>query len=573
MAADHARRQPRAHELGEVRPRRTPRPAPMRVSPASGAPGSDGASAQRHLNPTVLLRLQATAGNRAVERMLQPQVPSVQRHPSHAEEEIVQTLPVQRLGIGEPVEELTVAAAIETLVSRYHFKNTKSLRNAVERLHGEKATFASFDALASRMREQGLPVDDIERKRLVLEAKFHVPIGAEVPGDRFGEKMLDQLDAVFSRVPPSHLQTLGAVTRRKANEASSFEHEDRILTVAYDIPEWLYAWAAKNTSLLVVDARSEMEKVAVAEMLGGTGHASELDTNLGLDTKKRSVTSYSRDDPFASNRIVEWTLLHELGHAVDRQVRWTARRGKEDEFGGWITHGGRNDEEARGEVAVPYLKACGLSDEALGELGVESDKIKRFKSVVLVQMLQTSTDAAAGILSGFSKSHGGELKKRLLDFFRTLHLAQAAPWQFPGGLAQDLDVDGRVYQLDHYGTWVSYKVAARGRILSPYQFSSPGEWIAEAYAAFYGAKTAARAILSAGTRQAIAEELGPPPDQKGKAPEGALEAEMGAWKQEAGTGEGGGAEPATGGGPSASTTVGSGGLLRPTRASVVSSDE
>ncbi|MDR7273030.1 hypothetical protein J2X20_005715 [Pelomonas saccharophila] len=45
--------------------------------------------------------------------------------------------------------------------------------------------------------------------------------------------------------------------------------------------------------------------------------------------------------------------------------------------------------------------------------------------------------------------------------------------------------DSRVYQEAYRGTWVSYDLTARGAGISSYQFRAPGEWFAEAYAAFF----------------------------------------------------------------------------------------
>ena len=46
-------------------------------------------------------------------------------------------------------------------------------------------------------------------------------------------------------------------------------------------------------------------------------------------------------------------------------------------------------------------------------------------------------------------------------------------------------IGGRVYQDTKNGYWASYSYAARANQVSNYQFKSPGEWFAEAYATFY----------------------------------------------------------------------------------------
>jgi hypothetical protein len=45
-------------------------------------------------------------------------------------------------------------------------------------------------------------------------------------------------------------------------------------------------------------------------------------------------------------------------------------------------------------------------------------------------------------------------------------------------------LDKRVYQESYPSTWTSYKVEARKRGITSYQFRAPGEWFSELYAAF-----------------------------------------------------------------------------------------
>jgi len=49
----------------------------------------------------------------------------------------------------------------------------------------------------------------------------------------------------------------------------------------------------------------------------------------------------------------------------------------------------------------------------------------------------------------------------------------------------DIERAWEEYQEAYNGKWVSYELAARGAGVSSYQFRAPGEWFAEAYAAFF----------------------------------------------------------------------------------------
>jgi hypothetical protein len=57
------------------------------------------------------------------------------------------------------------------------------------------------------------------------------------------------------------------------------------------------------------------------------------------------------------------------------------------------------------------------------------------------------------------------------------------PWDNApdGGIA----IGGKIYQEAYQGNWVTYQQEARARRVSLYQFRAPGEWFAEAYAAYY----------------------------------------------------------------------------------------
>ena len=53
------------------------------------------------------------------------------------------------------------------------------------------------------------------------------------------------------------------------------------------------------------------------------------------------------------------------------------------------------------------------------------------------------------------------------------------------GSSPGVTIGGRIYQESYAGTWTSYASEARARKVSLYQFRAPGEWFAEAYAAYY----------------------------------------------------------------------------------------
>jgi hypothetical protein len=60
-------------------------------------------------------------------------------------------------------------------------------------------------------------------------------------------------------------------------------------------------------------------------------------------------------------------------------------------------------------------------------------------------------------------------------------------WEKKNG-ATAFAIDGRIYQESYKGDWCSYEATQRKKGVSSYQFRSPVEWFAEAYAAFFMGK-------------------------------------------------------------------------------------
>ena len=470
----------------------------------------------------------------------------VQRHPSHAEEEEVQAQRIQRQvaqpmadstpnisttkqtanliqplrilvdekkpggGTKKAVKEFSPQEALKKMTAKPHqFENTKALKDAIQSLHDANKMYRDWDALATELKSMRVGGKNVE-KRMALEAKFGINIGGEDKATSFGEKMLAKLDGILSNLPESHVAALGGITRQNESGVSFYDPNTNILTITYNIPAWLYTSAKKNTNAIVAKARTEMEKVALPVMLESTKYDKGKDASLGLNTDERSVISYADSDAFASMGIAEWSVLHEIGHGIDNKTKWTETMGSKSEFGGWHTHGEFDDATAIAEVSTAYLGEEGLTLEMLA--GVQIGNAITGKDFFLSGV--AGTDAAgkhtrADVLSKkFPEDQRAAMKAKLTRVYDKLILTQAAPWQFGDGLASKITVNGRIYQRDHYDSWVSYEAAARNNVLSPYQFASPGEWFAEAYAAYYGSNGASRALLNDATVAAFEKWLG-----------------------------------------------------------------
>jgi len=462
----------------------------------------------------------------------------------------------------------TSGKAIKKLEADYKFMLTGSLRTKLVGWDKAGKSFDSWDVMDETLRADGHLLKH-QDKKIRLEAKYGIPIGGESGIEQFGSQMLDTLDTLFSHLPPSHLSAMKGIMRQKEDTASFYDPNTSTLTISYAQPSWLYTWGKKNTKLFGKNARKLMEEAAVPVMMQGTGYSKGKDEGLGLDSSQRSVISSSGKDKFANTKIVEWTVLHEIGHAVDDRIKWTTRNGSNPQFGGWKSHGERTEQDAQEEIADVYLKDEGLSINEIEQIQVSEDvqlrkeiatyeKVRKHyqenfvdkgidvdfytekvqekerqkqetqaklgstksgKELFLSEFLGTSPDLknkiAAKIASGISDvSQQKTVETKLKQALEKILYTQTAPWQFPDGLASKIEANnGRIYQLDHYKEWVSYLASTRANMLSPYQFSSPGEWIAEAYAAFYGTNKAARNLLTPATKQKIEDELGAPPSK------------------------------------------------------------
>jgi hypothetical protein len=94
---------------------------------------------------------------------------------------------------------------------------------------------------------------------------------------------------------------------------------------------------------------------------------------------------------------------------------------------------------------------------------------------------------------------------KMIDFAKQ---ALGQPWMLADGAKDKLAVNGRVYQRDTYNNWVSYLASARANAVSSYQFSTPGEWFAEAYATFYNPDQSLKNTMRPDVLQWFTENLG-----------------------------------------------------------------
>ncbi len=184
-------------------------------------------------------------------------------------------------------------------------------------------------------------------------------------------------------------------------------------------------------------------------------------------------------DPLYDVNRFDKVVRHEVGHAVD------ARGGYSDTYcataggGTWLEHGTTHSNIAYQMVQASPGFISGLPAE------IQS----RITSVIATAMSDQDTSTLVDDIedvAGFA-----ELDELVQTAVTTDPVITAVtkgldtPWYSHAGGGQELG--GRIFQesYDSSKKWVSYKQEARNRKVSLYQFRAPGEWFAEAYAAYY----------------------------------------------------------------------------------------
>jgi len=173
------------------------------------------------------------------------------------------------------------------------------------------------------------------------------------------------------------------------------------------------------------------------------------------------------------------TVIHETGHAVDKQLGWSAgAEPAKPKRGGWKTYG------------ADFVSCAGkMIDASAGPIKTALTDPQR-KDVVKEMAVAMEAQNAAG-LEGNIRSLGwfaglSKAAKAAVPSDRALHgvkIGLNMPWFRAANGGEHLGA--HVYQESYAKSWVRYRHEARARIVAPYQFRGPEEWFAEAYAVYY----------------------------------------------------------------------------------------
>ncbi|GAB2673712.1 hypothetical protein GCM10027271_38130 [Saccharopolyspora gloriosae] len=341
----------------------------------------------------------------------------------------------------------------------------------------------------------GKPVrrGDVHERERALSEKYGIRIGPPEGADgHFGPAVLDRIDAALASLPQGDLgpneQLIAIEPDPSGNYTSSYDTEDQTISIVHPIiaggvraPDWLYARLNRGS-------RWQRKLMDRAAMSGMEGIGSKSDRALGIGRGERHVMAGVSDE-LAHGNLVEWTVRHEVGHAVDEMVEWNLGLAEQERFGGWRVHLDADMED----VARAVFRQAGL----LAVLPATNERIAIGTLALRLGAESVREDAVgkAGWLHKYFDRFARYLEPPELDRRRDLALrfirfALAQPWSLDDGGASVLDVGGRTYHVDQHGKWVSYSTEQRSsHALSNYQFSNPQEWFAEAYAAYYDPKS------------------------------------------------------------------------------------
>ncbi len=157
----------------------------------------------------------------------------------------------------------------------------------------------------------------------------------------------------------------------------------------------------------------------------------------------------------------DFATLHEVGHAVDDRDGFMKKNMAADAHGGWKTE-----------------SVDSLAEVASKKFGFDKDYIK--------DLLSNKTPPPPAAPSGTKPEDWQKAKDKADNWCAGIREKKGLWWDGANSIA--LAIDGRVYHESYKNKWVSYKLDARKKGISGYQFRAPGEHFAELYAAYHSGK-------------------------------------------------------------------------------------
>jgi hypothetical protein len=267
------------------------------------------------------------------------------------------------------------------------------------------------------------------------------------------------------------LQIGGATTAAAAKE-TAIEWEPGGLRRTYPVLEALPAAHVAANARLISLGRY------VASGVGGYYWRNEA--AIGYDPGRlRDRQRSDEGDPLVGVNRFDKVVRHEVGHAVDSRLGWS--RGAEAakaSRGGWRSYA---------DLAACAGAMVHDAADAISRLEAAQRTDVIAKMVKAMQDRNPSLDDLKGAIRGldwYDDLPAATRRAVLADPSLTaLRAGLRKPWY--GDPNGGIHLGQHVYQESYEHDWTRYRHDARSRKVSQYQFRAPGEWFAEAYAAYY----------------------------------------------------------------------------------------
>ncbi|MFC0109632.1 hypothetical protein [Kibdelosporangium aridum] len=327
------------------------------------------------------------------------------------------------------------------------------------------STIGDAEHGALRVLFDATPDSEVETMKLWMKLRFRIEFGTQTSGSEVAEEWdgasLRRMYNVLQSLPPGAVEGNPELLRidryRDTGPAGGYYGSDRRIAMGYG------------------DLRARDGVVDPVANPGGSG---------------MSVVPA----PLQGQNLFDGVVRHEVGHAVDNRLGLSQTYCIGNAAGGnWQAHGDG------GSLAATLVSASGGTINGLPpeQKTAVVDALQEVITDRVPEEIQTRLEALS-----FWASLDAATKTAILgdNAVRALQICFADknpgnPWYRPaddGGVT----LGGRVYQEAYASQWWSYDPATRARKVSSYQFRAPGEWIAEAYNAYYAPPTKG-AILAA----------------------------------------------------------------------------
>jgi hypothetical protein len=328
----------------------------------------------------------------------------------------------------------------------------------------------------------------------------------------WSDELYGELMKVLKQLPQSHLRGNENITSIRytgpsedfsgpLSQASSFAYDEKRLNIVKPAAEAIannkVAKALLKALLgIELDEKGRPTDQAYLRARKGGIWQTIMDTVMaGSFFTKRATFGRGTLLSDKGTSMFGWTVRHEMGHAVDTKVDFTGTVAHDPKYGAWKKY------EKERDAAKDMFAATGLTPPG-NVLDFVGNSIKTGRITEIPEKVNDQDVDEQTRLKQIKNKVGSELKAensvlgqwraalkradrnkvgKVIEAMKVGYGGQT--WMRPDDGGKILG--GRLFHEDQYNDWVSYKADHRKHRLSNYQFSSPAEWFAEGYAAYY----------------------------------------------------------------------------------------